>query len=287
MHLVAHGDVDDFLAAAEPVLTADEARHNLIFGLCSTIAEVPEAFAEKNFWTVSHDRVVGAAMMTPPFNVIVAQPLHADALAFAARALHEQGPVLPGVTGAIPEVETFASEWLQITGSSKRVRMRQGIYAARTVVTPEGVPGSPREATPDDRELALEWLQGFEDEAMHDDVARPDHGEWFERRLGRTTAGLTLWEDGSAPVSMCGYGGSTPHGIRIGPVYTPPERRRRGYASALTAHVTKRLLDAGRDYCFLYTDLANPTSNKIYMDVGYEFVCESAEYAFDNGSLLA
>jgi predicted GNAT family acetyltransferase len=89
-----------------------------------------------------------------------------------------------------------------------------------------------------------------------------------------------LWDDGE-PVSLCGYGGRTPHGNRIGPVYTPPELRGRGYGSAVTAHATKEQLDAGRDYCFLYTDLANPTSNKIYMNIGYEFVCDSAEYAFE------
>jgi predicted GNAT family acetyltransferase len=83
-------------------------------------------------------------------------------------------------------------------------------------------------------------------------------------------------------VSLCGYGGRTPHGTRIGPVYTPPDLRARGYGSAVTAHATKEQLDGGRDYCFLYTDLSNPTSNKIYMKIGYERVCDSAEYAFDS-----
>jgi predicted GNAT family acetyltransferase len=64
-------------------------------------------------------------------------------------------------------------------------------------------------------------------------------------------------------------------------VYTPPELRGRGYASALVARVTQHLLDGGRDYCFLYTDLANPTSNKIYVNVGYEYVCDSVDYAFE------
>jgi predicted GNAT family acetyltransferase len=80
---------------------------------------------------------------------------------------------------------------------------------------------------------------------------------------------------------MAGFGGWTPSGVRIGPVYTPPDLRGRGYASALTAELSAELLAGGRDYCFLYTDLANPTSNRIYQAIGYEFVCESAEYAFD------
>ena len=77
-----------------------------------------------------------------------------------------------------------------------------------------------------------------------------------------------------------GWGGQTPNGVRIGPVYTPPELRRRGYASALTASVSARMLAAGRRFCFLYTDLENQTANRIYGDIGYEPVCDSVDYAF-------
>ena len=94
-----------------------------------------------------------------------------------------------------------------------------------------------------------------------------------------------LWEDGGEPVSLAGWGGPTPNGIRIGPVYTPPELRGRGYATALTAELSQRLLDGrlfegGRRFCFLYTDLANPTSNAIYERIGYRRVAESAEIVF-------
>ena len=78
-----------------------------------------------------------------------------------------------------------------------------------------------------------------------------------------------------------GFGGPTPSGSRIGPVYTPPECRGRGYASNLVAGLSQMQLDAGRDYVFLFTDLANPTSNKIYVELGYERVCDSVEYGFE------
>jgi predicted GNAT family acetyltransferase len=58
--------------------------------------------------------------------------------------------------------------------------------------------------------------------------------------------------------------------VRIGPVYTPPEARNRGYASALVAAISQAQLDAGRRFCFLFTDLANPTANHIYQAIGYE-----------------
>ena len=81
-------------------------------------------------------------------------------------------------------------------------------------------------------------------------------------------------------VSLAGFGGRTPNGIRVGPVYTPPDLRGRGYASALTADLTRRLLAGGRRFCFLYTDLANPTSNSIYQRIGYRPVSDADLWSF-------
>ena len=80
---------------------------------------------------------------------------------------------------------------------------------------------------------------------------------------------------------MGSYGGPTPNGARIGPIYTPPDQRRRGYGSALTADLTQLQLDRGRRFCFLFTDLANPTSNSIYQQIGYRPVSDSAQWAFE------
>ena len=74
--------------------------------------------------------------------------------------------------------------------------------------------------------------------------------------------------------------GATPKGIRIGGVYTPPDERRRGYATALVAEVSRIKLAEGKALCFLFTDLANPTSNSIYQKIGYRPVCDFAEYRF-------
>jgi predicted GNAT family acetyltransferase len=80
---------------------------------------------------------------------------------------------------------------------------------------------------------------------------------------------------------MCGTSRSTPNGSRIGPVYTPPDLRRRGYASAVVAAASQAQLDAGARFCFLFTDLANPTSNRIYQAIGYEPVRDVEVYTFE------
>ena len=277
MELREHADVTAFLAVAEPLLSSDEPRHNLIYGICSTLIDVPDAYPEARFWSVEDGGTVAALLRTPPFNVAVARPAREGALAFAAASLRTAGLEAPGVTGAVPEGEEFARAWT----SSPRLRMAQGVYAARSVTAPTDVPGEPREATQEDLPLLVDWLRAFEAEALPEEAPHVDLKEMVGRRLKRKDAGFALWDDASRPVSLCGYGGRTPHGTRIGPVYTPPELRGRGYGSAVTAHATKQQLERGLDYCFLYTDLSNPTSNKIYMNIGYEFVCDSADYAFD------
>ena len=68
---------------------------------------------------------------------------------------------------------------------------------------------------------------------------------------------------------MAAFSARTRNTVRVGYVYTPAEHRRRGYASALVARVSRHILDSGFRQCVLYTDLANPTSNRIYRAIGY------------------
>jgi uncharacterized protein len=99
---------DLFLADASPLLLRDEARHNLIFGICATLVETPDAYAAFHLWTVEDaGDLVAAAVMTPPFNIVVAEPHSSGALRFLAEELHRREMDLPGVTGALPEGEEF------------------------------------------------------------------------------------------------------------------------------------------------------------------------------------
>jgi predicted GNAT family acetyltransferase len=178
----------------------------------------------------------------------------------------------------LPEVEQFARAWAERTGVTPERRIAQGVFALERVEPVTGVPGAMRIATSEDRPLLLEWFLAFGIEALpHPDEERLTRE--VDHRLAAADAGVVLWEH-DGPVSLAGYGGPTPNGIRIGPVYTPPEFRGRGYASALVAELSSSLLAEGRQFCFLYTDLANPTSNKIYERIGYVRVCESAEIEF-------
>jgi uncharacterized protein len=271
-------DPTAFLDAAEPRLLADEARHNLMLGLARTLRDHPSVYPEYRLWLVrDEDELVGAALRTPPFNLVLAEPQSDSVLHALVDAIDEE---LPGVVGALPEAETFAAAWSAKTRSTPRRRLSTRIFALERVRPVSGVPGAMRTAREEDRPLLVDWLRAFGDEALPAGEARGEAESMVDHRLAAESTGLVLWEDGE-PVSVAGYGGSTPNGIRVGPVYTPPKLRGRGYASALVADLSTMLLAEGRSFCFLYTDLANPTSNRIYERIGYEPVCDSAAIAFE------
>lgn len=269
----------EFLEAAGPLLAADEARHNLILGLASTLDEHPSLYVEHRLWVVeSAGAVVGAALRTPPRGLVLGRPAVENALVALVAAVDDD---LPGVVGARPEVEVFADLWTTKTRTAWRVKVEQGIYALSTVLSVPEPAGAPRLATRLDRPVLVEWWKAFAIEAVHEtDPDIDEIGRAVDFRLDDPHGGFLLWEDGDEVVSLTGYGGRTPNGVRVGPVYTPPPRRGRGYAAALVAALSRERLAAGNRFCFLYTDLANPTSNAIYRRIGYEQVCESAEIEF-------
>jgi uncharacterized protein len=273
-------DARAFLDLAEPLLLADEARNNLLFGIASTVIENPNRYAEKRFWVVRDgDEPVAAALRTPPFNLVLAAPSDLAVLSALASGIDEE---LPGVVGAHPEVDEFARLWSAGHAVAVRTLREQGVYALEYVQAVSAASGRSRPATKADRGLLLDWMGAFGAEVLHEsDPGRAEAVAMVDERLDSNEGGFVVWEDGGAITSISGWGGPTPNGIRIGPVYTPPALRGRGYATALVAELSQRLLDEGRRLCFLFTDLANPTSNAIYERIGYVRVAESTMLAFD------
>jgi uncharacterized protein len=270
-------DAADFLERAATVL-ADEARHNLILGLAGTLRDSPTVYPEQELWLVEDGQaVVGAALRTPPYNLVLGGGSEAALAALAG----ETGGGIPGAVGAVPEIDDFVGACVRAHGVTPEPRVRQGIYALDGVVPPAAPPGRPRPATTEDRALLVRWWGEFGIEALGAlEQDEEQNRRNVDHRLTTPGNGIALWEVDGEPVCAVGYGNPTPTGVRIGPVYTPPAHRGSGYASALTAHVSAGQLAAGRSFCFLYTDLANPTSNKIYVAIGYRRVCDSIQYAF-------
>jgi predicted GNAT family acetyltransferase len=279
MKLQRYAGVDQFLLAAGEFLVAREAEHNLILGICSNLRDAPDAYEAPPYLAtvMVGDRVVAAALQTPPFQLVLSEIDDDGAIAALAGDVVDRD--LPGALGPVEHVRAFVAARAALGGAPGRLRFSERIFRLIEVKPPRPTPGHVRIAERGDRDLVATWIAAFMREALgEDDPAEADDlaDRWLSGR-GRT---LHLWEDGKV-VSLAGAGSATPNGIRIGPVYTPPESRNRGYASALVAAVSQAELDAGRRFCFLFTDQANPTSNHIYQAIGYEPVRDVDAYRFD------
>ena len=279
MRVARHATAPAFLEAAADFLVRREAEHNLIFGICATLIADPGYSSDPYLATISTaGRVVGAAIMTPPQNLILSCTDEPEAPAALASDLDARGIGIPGVTGPVQITRRFVEAWCRAHDLTSGPRVAERAYRLERVVPPAGVSGMVRRATEADRDLLVTWMDAFGTEALgRTDPARAS--AMVDRSFRAGTRTWYLWDDGG-PVSAAAAGGPTPNGIRIGPVYTPPDWRRRGYASALTAAVSQAELDHGRRFVFLFTDLANPTSNRIYRSIGYEPVIDIDQITF-------
>lgn len=279
MDLQRFADVGAFYDVAGDFLVAREAEHNLILGICGALRDDPQAYPRTPYLvTVSADgRVVAAAIQTPPFRLVLSEVDDRRAIELLAGDVVDRD--LPGVFGPVDVVRAFVDAWTRRGGPPATVEQHERTYRLTAVRPVRPTAGRWRAAGLDDRPTVLIWIEAFMLEAFGD----ADPAE-VQTRTDRWLAGyertLYLWEDDD-PVSLCGVGNPTPNGIRIGPVYTPPNQRGKGYASALVAAVSQAELDAGRRYCFLFTDLANPTSNHIYQAIGYEPIRDVDMWVFD------
>jgi uncharacterized protein len=127
----------------------------------------------------------------------------------------------------------------------------------------------------EEKELVAAWTHAFNIDCFGPDKNLPE-GDITPKIVNKE---VFFWED-KWPVSMVAKSRPTDKGITVNYVYTPPELRGKGYATSCVAELSRNVLKSGKEFCTLYTDLANPTSNSIYKKIGYNPVCDSVEYTF-------
>jgi GNAT superfamily N-acetyltransferase len=294
MHLTRFTEAIALQQVAGAFLAAHEAEHCLLLGILTSLIQQPDPARPQSYLAAvsQDDAVVAVAIQTPPLNVVLSRIKQPAAVELLAADMHAWGRVpvqrrdgVPaGVIAAPEHALAFAQAWQHRTGQPFRRAIAERIYQLTQVIPVLGVPGQMRRIQEGDRNLLRDWIRAFEREALGvtTDDSDADLDTRIDRYLTSPIAGMYLWEAGGDVVAMTGHAGPTPHGMRVGPVYTPPERRGHGYASALVAALSQRLQDGGRRFCFLFTDLANPTSNHIYQTIGYVPVSDVDSYRFGN-----
>ncbi|MEE8273563.1 MAG: GNAT family N-acetyltransferase [Alphaproteobacteria bacterium] len=276
MRCVRFGDAEAFWRHVEAPVTANVVENNVLVGVAGGLRRKPDDTAAM-LAVEEEGRVWLAALMTPPYRMIVSTG-EKRALPCLIDEIVAQGLTPPGVVGLTDMSEAFAGAWSRRTGARTMPAMRMTLYTLSEVTMPETPAGTLRKAAAVDIEHVAGWIAAFSEETLSSEFERKHSRETATAQMERSL--VYLWEVDGVAVSTACYRDIGEHGARIGPVYTPPDERRKGYGTACVSHLSRRILALGKTWCSLFADATNPTSNNIYRRMGYNAACTYREYDF-------
>lgn len=282
IEIISHNHASELISLSSAYLEQNEGENNLPIGLAYRLAEDPYYYTSELPLLLSileQGSVVGVVVMTPPKRIILSR-IDTDiqtAIVPLVRHLREIDVQIPGVVGPAAAAQTFADCWVEdMPGVSVKLSKRMRVFEARSVANLPLSLGKMRFARPDDHPLMARWIVGLS-EALGEPVSFDDAKSRAEKLIKDQQ--LYVW-DNKGPVSIAGVSRPMRNGTTIGAVYTPPEHRGKGYATSCVLLLTKKLLSDGYSFCSLYTDLSNPTSNSIYIKIGYVPIGDALELDF-------
>jgi RimJ/RimL family protein N-acetyltransferase len=286
---VTAGSVDEFLRTTVPFLAAEPVLNTLLLTVFDRLrTEGPHAFGESDpqllTWYDAGGSVAGAVIRTPPFPFVLSDAPAAAIGAFVDLVPDGGGAGRDGREVNLPLTgeEPFVTAWTARTGRAPRVLERFRLYRLDGLVAPAPAPlGMPRLAGREDVPLIADFIRAFWREVEHS-VPEDSRAVALRMAEGRVAEGVFwLWIDESGtPVALAGHTPPTAGMCRIGPVFTPPGLRGHGYAAGATTAATRASLALGADEVLLFTDLANPISNRLYQRLGYRPVSDRARLEF-------
>ncbi|WP_328301342.1 GNAT family N-acetyltransferase [Streptomyces sp. NBC_00435] len=268
-------DLTAYLAAARTAVAAEPAVNTSLLTVIDALERrgldaYGSAVPVFGWWTGEDTIVTGALLRTPPHPLLIG--------ALPARAVRELGtaltaePLLADVdalSARREDARALAAAW----GKSTAITEENRLYRLAGLLAPDPAPaGRARPAAEADLPLLLDWVTAFKQESGEGGAASE-----AALRDRISYGGMVLWEDGGTPVSLAGFFRPVGAMTRIGPVYTPPELRGRGYAAGVTHAATEGAHAAGASEVLLFADLANPTSNGVYQRLGYTPVEDRVE----------
>ncbi|MEE8045888.1 MAG: GNAT family N-acetyltransferase [Dehalococcoidia bacterium] len=274
MQVIEYKNASEFLEATRELLLENEAANAIILSYAHNQTQGIESAMTTTFYcVVEGDNPLLPAMFTAGIWPLLTDGPD-DAARLLARYFFPKIPTMKGVSGPKDASLAFADEWEALTRCNLEINMNSRIYECTAVTRLDWAEGTLRQATMDDIDLVQEWREAFRIEAQ---VAIPKN---VDQVVGQLEDGnINLWIT-DRPVSTAVMSRGTDNGRTVGAVYTPPEHRNNGYATALTAAITQKILDSGKKHVVLYTDLDNPTSNSIYQQIGYKPISDATVWLF-------
>ena len=279
MDVVPHTDTEEFARLARPLLERDPVRHT---NALTALDALCRGAGEPALLLTVHDddELAGVVLRTVGWPMVLSA-LPAALVDVVAEHLCTVEREVDAANGPVEPVEAFAAAYTARTGATVHVAMRERLHRLGTLTPPSRVVGAARPAEGRDVDLLTAWQLAF----LHEAVAalRPPTDQRPAVHDAVTQGGLLLWEVDGEPVAYATARRALAGMSRVGPVYTPPAHRRRGYAGAVTAAATRWALDHGARHVALFTDLANPTPNRLYRRLGFRPVHDVLEVRFVPG----
>jgi len=280
MNFNVHQQPEDFATIAEPYLLKHEDIYSLFYGVLQGIKN--GRYQEYFMVSIMEDgKLLALLQMTPPhpLNLIVIDEQDKErVIDFVVDELLNRKIQVPSVVGIKTVILAFTEKWKLKMDKNSKVLMDQGLYRLDQV-TPslEGTTGSWRYSKIEDAPLIEQWYQDFENDTG---ITKTPIAQIKERVLQFIKENeVFLWEDEGQIVSMMKKSRPSEHGVTVSFVFTPKEQRKKGYARTMVAAGSQELLKTF-DFCVLYTDMLNPTSNKIYQEIGYRKIADSIHIEF-------
>jgi hypothetical protein len=261
------------LSQAGAFLSSRPVLHNLVLSILH--ARVAQGDPGRYWMAIQREDVVGVALQSPLTFPATLTPMEPPVAMAMAEAIADAAIPLPGVNGEAATAAIFSGQWSERSKSAATPFQGNRLYEFLEAGEAPAIEGTLRQAGPNDRSLMILWTRAFQLEIG-------ESADDTELRVDRSlaTGQLWLWDQSQATVSMAVAREPVEGVVRLSGVYTPPEKRKHGYAAACVHGLSSRLRDAGYR-CILYTDLANPTSNSIYRRIGYRAVAEALRYRFE------
>jgi len=280
MELKRFEDINEFLEIAEPVLIENEVENNLILGIVLYIQRDPTLYKERYLAILQEGKQIKAiSVCTPPHKILFLgknKNCENEIDLLVNDAVKSQLNTM-GVLASPHHALQIAKKWQMKTGRTFKPGMSERIYKLNKVSFPKQPSGLMKLAEMTDLKLICKWMEEFREEAVPNDPLN-DFTEFATKKIENKD--LVIWDDGKRAVALASKARNTINGTCINLVYTPKKFRRKGYATALVANLSQRLLNDGWKFIALFTDLSNQTSNRIYQKVGFKPVCDFQEYNF-------
>lgn len=264
-------DIHKYKNIVIPYLEQDEIINNLALGLLLDIKEEqPIVMAT----VTKEDHIVLVILQTSPKQIILSKSeiVTEDEIHQLAKLLNNQLDDIPGVVGEKDLTNKLAREMTILRKKVPFIQMNQRLYWLDQIEKSPGNNGRLIKLEMENLSLVKDWVYQFcieIDERMSKEEAEVKAKDIISR--GRVYG----WEVDGEFVSMANASRPTKTNITVNFVYTPFTERKKGYASSCVSALTELMLNNRFNTTSLYTDLDNPTSNKIYMEIGYKPIIDS------------